>query len=410
MKKSSILKAFVAAALAVSCLGVVAGCGNGDGLTGGVAATVNGVEIPEDKVTKQIQQYRKNYGVTKEADWGKWMADANYTPKKFRDDFLDTLIEQEVLRQEASEMGLAVSQDEIDGYVQKMRDNYASDEAWQEALDAVGLTEEEYAERIEIELLKQGVEAKLAEETANITDGASYYNAHVADFQGLRKSSHILFEEGDEATAQDVLSRIKSGELSFEDAVAQYSTDTGSAPDGGNVGWGAPINSFITEYSDAVAKLNAGQVSDLVPSQYGIHIIKVTEVFTPPASINSTDQLPTEIAEYVTTQVDNASNSAYQDWLQSARDAREIVINPMPQNVPYNVDMTKYMDAETLAAIDAEETEEQEEFVEDMGDSEAVVDAVTDVEDLAEGAEEGAQHIEEAEGEAAEGTAEGAEG
>lgn len=389
MKKFSILKTFVAGALAVSCLGVVAGCsGNSDGYTGGVAATVNGVEIPEDKVTKQVQQYRKNYGVTKEKDWGKWLADANYTPQKMRNDFLDTLIEQEVLRQEASELGIAVEQSQIDGYVQQMRDKYSSDEAWQEALDAVGLTEEEYAERIDIELLQQGVEEKLKEDGANITDAVSYYNAHVADFQGMKRSSHILFAEGDDATAQDVLNRINSGELTFEEAATQYSTDTGSAADGGNVGWSAPINSFITEYSDALANLNVGQVSGLVPSQYGVHIIKATEVFNAPSSISSTDELPTEIAEYVTTQVNNTNDSAYDEWLQAARAEREIVINEMPSNVPYNVDMSKYMDEETLAALNTEETVEQEEFVEDMGDSEADVDAVNEIEDLAEAAAE----------------------
>ena len=405
MKKTSILKTFLAATLAVTCFGVVGCSSDNSGHTGGVAATVNGVEIPEDKVTDRVQKYRKQQGVTKEKDWGEWLAQYNYTPATVREELLDPLIEQEVLRQEASEMGIAVEQSEIDGYVQKMRDNYDSDEAWQDALDAVGMTQEEYAEQIDIALLKQGVEAKLAEESENITDAVSYYNAHVADFRGMKKSSHILFAEGDEATAQEVLDRINSGELSFEDAASQYSTDTGSAADNGNVGWGAPINSFITEYSDALATLNVGQVSGLVPSQYGVHIIKATEVFNAPNSIGSTDELPTEIAEYVTTQVDNASDSAYQDWVQAARDEREIVINEMPSNVPYNVDMTKYMDEEQLAALEAEGTEEEEEFVEDMGDSEADVDAVTELNELAEGAEEGAQHIEDAQA-----AAEGSEG
>lgn len=389
MKKISILKTFMAGALAVSCLGVVAGCSSDNsGHTGGVAATVNGVEISEDKVTDRVQKYREQQGVTKEKDWGEWLAEYNYTPQTVREELLDPLIEQEVLRQEASEMGIAVEQSEIDSYVQQMRDNYDSDEAWQEALDAVGMTQEEYAEQIDLALLKRGVEEKLAEESERITDAVGYFNAHVADFQGIRRSSHILFEEGDEATAQDVLNRINSGELSFEDAASQYSTDTGSATDGGNVGWGAPINSFITEYSDALATLNAGQVSGLVPSQYGIHIIKCTEVYNPPTSIGSTDELPTEIAEYVTTQVESEGDTAYSEWLEAARDKREIVINEMPSNVPYNVDMTKYMTEEQLAALNEEGAEEEEEFVEDMGDSEADVDAVTDVNDMADAAQD----------------------
>lgn len=394
--KSTIVKTIVAGSLAVTCLAVAAGCsGDNDGYTGGVAATVNGVEIPEDKVTKNVQAYRQQQGVTTEKAWGEWLAENSYTPQTVREDLLDPLIEQEVLRQEASEMGIAVEESEIDGYVQKMRDNYDSDEAWQEALDAVGVTEEEYRDNIDIQLLKRGVEAKLAEETEGATDALGYYNEHAAEFANLRRSSHILFAEGDEATAQDVLDRINSGELSFEDAATQYSTDTGSASQQGDVGYDAPINSFITEYSDALATLNEGQVSGLVPSQYGIHIIKCTEVYHAPASVASTDELPTEIVEYVNTQVDNASDTAYSDWLQAARDEREIVINDMPSNVPYNVDMSKYQDEETTDAENAEGTEEQEEFVEDLGAEEGAVDAVTEVDELAQGAEEGAQHIEE---------------
>lgn len=405
--KSTILKTIVAGSLAVTCLGVAAGCSSSDGHTGGVAATVNGVEIPEDKVTDRVQLYREQQGVTTEKAWGEWLAENSYTPQTVREELLDPLIEQEVLRQEASEMGIAVEESEIDGYVQQMRDNYDSDEAWQDALDQVGMTEEEYRENIDIALLKRGVEEKLAEETEGATDALGYYNEHASEFANLRRSSHILFEEGDEATAQDVLDRINSGELSFEDAAEQYSTDTGSAAQQGDVGYDAPINSFITEYADALATLSEGQVSGLVPSQYGIHIIKCTEVFNGPASVESTDELPTEIAEYVTTQVDNANSTAYDDWLQSARDEREIVINDMPENVPYNLDMSKYQDEETTEAEDAEGTLEEEEFVEDLGSEEGAVDAVTEVDELAEGAEEGVEHIEGTEGTEGDATAEG---
>lgn len=409
--KSTILKTIVAGSLAVTCLGVATGCASdNDGYTGGVAATVNGVEIPEDKVTKNVQTYRERQSVTTEKAWGEWLVENSYTPQTVREDILDPLIEQEVLRQEASEMGIAVEESEIDGYVQKMRDNYDSDEAWQTALDEVGITEQEYRDNIDIELLKRGVEAKLSEETGGTTDALGYFNEHAAEFQNLRRSSHILFAEGDEATAQDVLNRINSGELSFEDAATQYSTDSGSASQQGDVGYGAPINSFITEYSDALATLNEGQMSGLVPSQYGIHIIKCTEVYNPPASPASIDELPSEIVEYVNTQVENASSTAYDEWLQAARDEREIVINDMPENVPYNLDMSKYQDEETTEAENAEGTEQQEEFVEDLGTEEGAVDAVTEVNELAEGAEEGAQHTEEAQNEPAaegEGNAQG---
>ena len=56
-------------------------------------------------------------------------------------------------------------------------------------------------------------------------------------YDGAKRSSHILFNTGDEATAQDVLDRINSGELDFAEAAKEYSQDTGSAENGGDVGW-----------------------------------------------------------------------------------------------------------------------------------------------------------------------------
>mgnify|MGYP000674167711 FL=1 len=61
-------------------------------------------------------------------------------------------------------------------------------------------------------------------------------------FNGAKRSSHILLtaEEGEDdaalaARAQELLDQINAGEISFEDAASQYSTDTGSAANGGDV-------------------------------------------------------------------------------------------------------------------------------------------------------------------------------
>ena len=92
MKKIS--KILAAAAAAALCAGVLAGC-SGEGLTGGVAATVNGVEIQEDEVTRDIQKMREQRNITSEESWGKWMAEYNYIPEAVRNDILDTKINNE---------------------------------------------------------------------------------------------------------------------------------------------------------------------------------------------------------------------------------------------------------------------------------------------------------------------------
>lgn len=76
------------------------------------------------------------------------------------------------------------------------------------------------------------------------------------------------------AKAEDVLAQVKKGDKSFEDLAAQYSTDTGSASSGGDLGsFGKGV--MVQPFEDAAFALQVGQVSDLVKTQYGYHIIKL---------------------------------------------------------------------------------------------------------------------------------------
>lgn len=381
--KKPILKGLVVAAVATLALGALSGC---SGLTGGVAATVNGVEIQEDDITRDIQDMREQRSLMSESSWGEWMAEYNYIPAKVRDDILDTYINNEVLHQEAAALDIAVEQSEIDEYVDQMKSKYGSQEEWEEALDQVGMTEDDYRENIENNLYKQKIEATLDTSDVDPTDPLAYAQSYLTTLDGAKRSSHILFDAADEATAQDVLNRIRSGELDFAAAAQEYSQD-GSGESGGDVGWDDPVNTFVTEYQTALDGLAPGQVSDLVPSQYGIHIIKCTEQFTAPAELTSLDQLPDGLSDYVTAQASSVdADSAYNTWLEEKRHAAEITVNPMPENVPYNVDMSKYVDAETLKALEESTEEQRAEFLGEEVTEEAEVDAVAeDAEAAAEG-------------------------
>ena len=85
------------------------------------------------------------------------------------------------------------------------------------------------------------------------------------------------------AKAQELLDQINNGDISFEDAAAQYSQDSGSAAQGGDVNWDKLGTGFVTEYQEALDGLEKDQiVAAPVKSEYGYHIIKCTDVFTVP--------------------------------------------------------------------------------------------------------------------------------
>ena len=225
-----------------------------------------------------------------------------------------------------------------------MKSNYSDDDAWNNALQQAGTTEDQYRESVRQAMLESALKDKVASDNTDPSDDdlLTYAQQYASAFSGAKKSSQILFSSDDEATAQEVLDKINSGELSFEDAVQQYSTDDASKAVGGNVGWDL-LNQFVSEYTDALANLSEGQVSGLVKSDYGIHIIKCTEVYTAPDEVTSLDQVPPELVEYLRSMVKSSNEaSAYQTWFQDYKNQADIQKNDMPSGLPYDVDMSQY--------------------------------------------------------------------
>ena len=343
MKKISLAKSVVTVGLVAACAWSLAGCSGATGSGGGVAATVNGTEISEDEVTAMVDSVREQQSLSDEDSWGTWMAQYGYTPESVREEVLDGLINQEILLQKAGDRGVTVDDATVDENVESMKANYENDEKWQAALSSVGITEDQYRENIKLSLLYKGVIESFAEDAAptdeQLLTAASTYATY---YDGAKRSSHILFDASDTETAQQVLDQINAGTLDFATAAEQYSKDTGSAAKGGDVGWDK-LSSFVTEYTNGLKELSEGQVSGLVTSSYGIHIIKCTQVFNAPDEITSIDQIPSEFVETIRSMVlQQNEQTAYSDWLSSCRDSSDVVINDMPSGLSYYVDMSKY--------------------------------------------------------------------
>lgn len=352
MVKSGFVKTALVMAVAMACMFGLAACQN-SGNKGAAAATVNGTEISEKEVTDQIQTIREQSGLSEESEWGTFLAQNSMTPATVREQIINSLADQVLVVDGAKELGITVADSEVDEYVNAMKSNYDSDDAWKSALEQAGFTEESYRKVIMGSLYEQKV-GEYFQNNAQMTDEdyvksaqtyATYYN-------GAKRSSHILFKVDDptdtaamdaaRAQANEILPRLRDGSLDFAEAAAQYSGDTGSAQKGGDVGWDV-TSSFVTEYTDALANLEAGQISDPVQSDYGIHIIKVTEVFNAPEQITSMDQIPADLQESIKQMAASMkSNTDYSDWLNGLKEKATIDIKEMPKNLPYDVDMSKY--------------------------------------------------------------------
>ena len=386
MRTSKLMSAMVAGCFAVATCFGLAGC-SGQNSSDAVAATVNDTKILESDVTSSIEAIRSNYGLTDDDSWGKFLAQNNMTPESVREQMIDSYVDQALAEQGASDRGVTVDDDEVDSYVQTMKANYSGDDAWTNALKEAGFTEDSYRERIKSSLISQKLSQSFTDEVSDDSISAdtldSYASMYASYFKGAKKSSHILFAADDTDTAQKVLDQINSGEISFEDAAKQYSTDTGSASDGGNVGWDK-LSSFVSEYTDALANLDKDQVSGLVTSTYGIHIIKCTDVFQPADGETVTfSSLPSEFQDTIKNMLkSNQGQTDYKNWLSDQKENANVVINDMPKNLSYYVDMSKYesdssSDSSDDSATDSSDSDASDSASSDSSSAEAADTATT---------------------------------
>ena len=107
------------------------------------------------------------------------------------------------------------------------------------------------------------------------------------------RARHILIDSEDAAKA--ALARVKGGE-DFAKVAAELSKDPGSGKDGGDLGY-FTRDRMVPEFADAAFKTEPGQISEIVKSQFGYHIIKVEDrrAKSPPAF----DQVKDQIAKYM---------------------------------------------------------------------------------------------------------------
>ncbi|MBJ7985114.1 peptidylprolyl isomerase PrsA [Bacillus cereus] len=131
------------------------------------------------------------------------------------------------------------------------------------ALEQVGLkNEDELKEKMKPEIaLEKAIRA-----TVTDTDVKDNHKPEM-------KVSHILVK--DEKTAKEVKEKINNGE-DFTALAKQYSEDTGSKEQGGEIAGFAP-GQTVKEFEEAAYKLDAGQVSEPIKTSFGYHIIKVTD-------------------------------------------------------------------------------------------------------------------------------------
>lgn len=186
---------------------------------------------------------------------------------------LDMMVTDILIRQAAAANGIVITQDEISQQMAAVKAQFATDEEYQAALKKYGLTEADLASEIELNLVLQRLGTK--DITVTDEDITKYFDEHKAEFDTPAKvrARHILLKTEDEA--KDVLAQLKAG-ADFGELAKKYSIDTGSKEGGGELGFFTQ-DQVVPEFGTAAFALKVGEISGIVQSMYGFHIIQVEE-------------------------------------------------------------------------------------------------------------------------------------
>lgn len=260
---------------------------------GTVAARVNGQDIPMAVFQKQFFQFKvalTDQNVDLTTDEGKAAL------AQVRMQVLNSLIELALIQQAAARMGISISDEQLEARVQETVASGGGEEKFQEWLAESGITAEEFREQLRAELLTEMV---IQQVTGTVSDTAEQVHAR-----------HILLST--EQAAQEALRRIQAGE-DFARVAREMSQDEITRADGGDLGFFPKgMLSVPREIEDAAFALQPLQISGIVRSPYGYHIIQVLER-------QAGRPLPPDVYQAM-------KQKAFGDWLQQQRAAAQVEI------------------------------------------------------------------------------------
>lgn len=242
----------------------------------------------------------------------------DYLVSQNGDDAINALILEKIIELELKENNIKITQDQIDAEYQKAIESYGDEATMEQALAYYGYTKDEFLNNIKMNL---SIEA-LIEPSITITDDEikAYFDENKDDFNQAEqvKASHILLDTEEEA--KQVLAKIQSGE-SFEDLAKEYSTDTATAANGGDLGYFTK-DEMVEEFSNAAFALGVNEVSEPIKTTYGYHIIKVTD--KKEAKVATLEDSKEEIRDILK---DQKIQEQYPTWYQTVQSKYTITNN-----------------------------------------------------------------------------------
>ena len=240
---------------------------------------------------------------------------------------LDQMIDGKLVQQQAVELKLAVTPDEVDRAIQQVKDqNHLDDATFRQALEQQGFTIEGYRKTLRKQILELKVVNTAVRSRVTVSDDEvkTYYKQNEKLVAGDRQSHlrQILVAVPDKASDDDVATKkrvaakvveLARGGTSFTELAKQYSDDDGTKSSGGDLGWvGKGV--LVDALDEAMAQMEPGDVRGPIRTDRGWVVLQMVER-------KSGDVKPyEEIKEQLRKQLyDQQVEKAQQSWLRELR-------------------------------------------------------------------------------------------
>lgn len=302
-------------ALSLACVLVFAGCGT---LFEPTAAVVNGhkITVPQvDAVGKRFSHSSRYQELAK--DGGE-----DEARRQLEQSYLASLISRNVLEAAAKTEGVEVTDDEVTTQIETIKKNFKTDEEFTKALVDEGVDEAELPDLIRGQILEAKLHQKVVDSaTAPQADVSAYYDNHIDDYRQIRVS-HILLKK--KPLAQQLSAQLQSTpapqrKALFVRLAKKHSTDPTTGPKGGDLGL-APASKYVPLFAAAIEALDVNEVSDPVKTQFGYHVILVTERVT-----KSFEQVRASIERQL---AGAQGDKTWSEYIKNAYEAADIRVNP----------------------------------------------------------------------------------
>jgi foldase protein PrsA len=280
-KKRNITKRTCAGLLALLLILLFSACGGSGGgasdnadADGVAVAQVGDSVVTEDRLARfaELMLLMQGYDLADIED------EAQKT--QIMTDILDVMVELEVIK--AHFAGENVLPETVAEEVESLKIMAFQTEGMEDTFKTKGLDDETLRYFIEAQHYQEAL-------TNEVTNGGAlpseeeieqYYALHLADYE-QRRVSHILVEdtellEENRQVAAEIREKIVSGADTFESLAAQYNTDS-TKDTGGDLGLAGRGN-YVQPFEEVAFSLELQELSDIVETQFGFHLVKVTEI------------------------------------------------------------------------------------------------------------------------------------